>query len=86
MLEFHRWHRGLGKPFSEPFTGDQQNKLLYVDKKNRVMEPFAMSAETAEEKDVYKKFYEQFAECSKPVTHENFVGDQDATEQNGYNT
>ena len=64
----------------------QQNKLLYVDKRNRATKPIAMLAETADEKDMYKKFYGQFAECSKPETHESFVSDQGATEQDGYDT
>ena len=37
----------------------QQNKFLRVDKKNLVKKYLEMSAETAEEKDEYKKNYEQ---------------------------
>ena len=34
-----------------------------------------------EKNDEYKKFYEQFEECLKLGTHENFANDQDAIEQ-----
>ena len=65
----------------------QQNKLLYVDKKNRVTKLLAMFAKTDEEKYMYKKkTYGQFTEYSKPEIHENLIGDQGATEQDGYDT
>ena len=44
----------------------QQNKLLCVDKKNLVKKSLEMFAETAEEKDENKKYYEQSDENMKP--------------------
>ena len=49
----------------------QQNKILRVIKKNFVKKCLEMFAETAEKKDDYKKFYEQFGKCSKLGIHED---------------
>merc|ERR1712238_626151 len=49
----------------------QQNKILRVIKKNLVKKCLEMFAETAEKKDDYKKFYEQFGKCLKLGIHED---------------
>ena len=63
----------------------QQNKLLCVDKMNLVKKSLEMLAETGEEKDEYKKYYEQSDENMKPGVHGNFDG-LDITELEKFNT
>ena len=49
----------------------QQNNILRVIKKNLVKKCIDMFAETAEKKDDYKKFDEQFGKCLKLGIYED---------------
>ena len=51
-------------------------------KKHLVKKCLEMFAETAEKKDDYKKFYEQFVECMRLGIYENSVDDFDNDNDN----
>merc|ERR1712073_58982 len=64
----------------------QQNKILRVIKKNLVKKCLEMFAETAEKKDDYKKFYEQFGKCLKLGVHEDSTNRTKVAELMRYHT
>ena len=64
----------------------QQNKILRVIKKNHVMKCLDMFAEIAEQKDDYKKFYEQFGKCLKLGIHEDSTNRTEIAESLRLNT
>merc|ERR1711936_225402 len=64
----------------------QQNKILRVIKKNLVKKCLEMFAEIAEDKDNFKKFYEQFGKCLKLGVHEDSTNRTKVAELMRYQT
>ncbi|CAK0864354.1 unnamed protein product, partial [Prorocentrum cordatum] len=64
----------------------QQNKILRATKKNIVKKCLEMFVETAEKKDDYKKFHEQFGKCLKLGVHEDSTNRTKVAELMRYHT
>ena len=58
-------------PLNIPRETLQQNKIPRVIKKNLVKKSLEIFSEFTEQKDDYKKFYEQFGHCLKLGVHED---------------
>jgi molecular chaperone HtpG len=64
----------------------QQSKILKVIRKNLVKKCVEMFEEIAEDKDTYKKFYEQYAKNIKLAIHEDSVNRKKLAEFLRYHT